>query len=42
MANNRYLEIIKRMLSAETYLRSRKDADEHEPHHPGITEKRPQ
>jgi hypothetical protein len=28
MANNRYLEVIKRLLSAETYFRSRQEAKE--------------
>lgn len=30
MANNRYLEIIKRLLTAETYFRRREEADESE------------
>jgi hypothetical protein len=30
MADNRYLEIVKRLLSAETYFRSREEAQESE------------
>lgn len=30
MANNRYLEIVKRLLTAETYFRRREEADESE------------
>lgn len=39
MANNRYLEVIKRLLSAETYFRSREEAQEREPEQPGPEEK---
>ena len=39
MANNRYLEAIKRLLSAETYFRSRQEAKEREPQHPAPKEK---
>ncbi len=39
MANNRYLEIIKRLLTAETYFRSREEAEEHEQERPGPDEK---
>jgi hypothetical protein len=31
MASNRYLEAIKRLLSAETYFRSHGKAEKHEP-----------
>jgi hypothetical protein len=36
MANNRYLEIIKRLLTAETYFRKREEAKEsdHDRPHP--------
>jgi len=35
MANNRYLEVIQRLLTAETYFRSRqKEVKEHEPERP--------
>ncbi len=34
MANNRYLEIIKRLLNAETYFRWREDAKEREEDRP--------
>ena len=39
MANNRYLEIIKRLLTAETYFRSREEANEREQERPGPDEK---
>ena len=36
MANNRYLEVIQRLLTAETYFRSRqKEVQEHDPHRRG-------
>ena len=34
MANNRYLEVIKRLLSAETYFRRREEAKEPERERP--------
>ena len=34
MANNRYLEVIKRLLSAETYFRWREEAKEREQERP--------
>ena len=34
MTNNRYLEAIKRLLSAETYFRSRHKAEKREPQPP--------
>jgi hypothetical protein len=39
MANNRYLEVIKRLLAAETYFRARQEANEREPERPGPEEK---
>ncbi|WP_282101028.1 hypothetical protein [Mycobacterium sp. SM1] len=39
MANNRYLEVIKRLLSAETYLRMREKANERKPQQPGPEQK---
>jgi len=34
MANNRYLEVIKRLLTAETYFRLREEAKEREQERP--------
>ena len=39
MANNRYLEVIKRLLSAETYFRSRQRDNEREEERPAGEEK---
>jgi hypothetical protein len=39
MANNRYLEVIKRLLSAETYFRLREEAKEREPERPAPEDK---
>jgi hypothetical protein len=39
MASNRYLEVIKRLLSAETYSRLREEAREREPERPGPEQK---
>ncbi|HYB38249.1 MAG TPA: hypothetical protein VEF72_22650 [Mycobacterium sp.] len=39
MADNRYLEAIKRLLSAETYFRSREKAKEPEPKTPAPEDK---
>ncbi len=39
MANNRYLGAIKRLLSAESYFRSREKANEREPKTPGPEDK---
>ncbi|WP_264028851.1 hypothetical protein [Mycobacterium mantenii] len=39
MANNRYLEVIKRLLGAEMYLRLRREAKEREPQRPAAEEK---
>ena len=38
MANNRYLEVIKRLLTAETYFRWRQEAKEREQERPGPEE----
>ncbi len=39
MAKNRYIEAIKRLLTAETYFRWRQEAKEREPERPGPEEK---
>jgi len=39
MANNRSLEVIQRLLTAETYFRSRQEAKEHEPKRPAPEQK---
>ena len=39
MADNRYLEVIKRLLGAEMYFRSRRKAKEREPQRPAPEEK---
>lgn len=39
MANNRYLEVIKRLLTADMYVRSRQEAKEREPDQSGSEEK---
>ena len=39
MANNRYLEVIKRLLTAETYFRWREEAKEREQERPHPEEK---
>ncbi|WP_269430430.1 hypothetical protein [Mycobacterium haemophilum] len=39
MANNRYLEVIKRLLGAESYFRWRQEAKEHEPTRPAPEQK---
>ena len=40
MATNRYLEVIKRLLSAETYFRAREEVKAKEPERPR-TDQRP-
>ncbi len=39
MTTNRFLEAIKRLLSAETYFRSRKETGKHEPEPPAPEDK---
>ena len=39
MTNNRYLEAIKRLLRAETYFRSRQEAEKREPESPAPEDK---
>ena len=39
MADNRYLEVIKRLLGAEMYFRSRREAKKREPQRPAPEEK---
>lgn len=39
MANNRYLEVIKRLLSAETYIRWRQQGHAHETKPPAEEDK---
>ncbi|WP_272888012.1 hypothetical protein [Candidatus Mycolicibacterium alkanivorans] len=39
MTTNRYLEALKRLLSAETYFRSRRETEKHEPEPPAPEDK---
>jgi hypothetical protein len=39
MTTNRYLEALKRLLRAETYFRSRQQAQKHEPKSPAPEDK---